>query len=166
MLCFEYNSYIKSLVKRLEMLWVVTLNNDQKIYSDYNIANPWGDLKDYCNDHNLFPVKIENLMFGAPTITMAEDKGGLDGVFIKRGISKDFLMESGDGTSYKQLIVGVLNDKNDIDVVKFCWPFNVLEPTNEVRKLTPENAKLMFFKNESEKRKREAVQVALNGPDV
>ena len=105
-------------------------------------------------------------MFGAPYVIMAEDPNGLDGVFIKRGASKDFLMESGEGTSYKQLIVGVLNDNNEVGIVKFCWPFNALEPNNEVRLLTPENAKLMFFKNDSEKRKREVVQIALNGSDV
>jgi hypothetical protein len=170
-LTFEYNGYIKKLVKDLEMLWIVTLNNGNKVYSDYynpfcaNIS-PWERLKIFCNDGDLYPIKIENLMFGAPHVVMAENKNGLDGVFIKRGASKDFLMESGEGTSYKQLIVGVLNDKDEIDITKFCWPFNALEKVKETRKLTPENAKLMFFKNGSEKRNREAVQIALNGPDV
>lgn len=172
MICTEYNSYIKNLVRSLEMMWVVTLNNGVKVYSDhdnpaYPNQAPWHRLKDYCLDTGLFPVKVEALMFGAPKTVMAENNLGLDGLFIIRGSSKDFLMESGEGTSYKQLIVGVLSDTSDnINVTKFCWPENALEPFNEVRQLTFENIELMLFKNGSKKRERESIQVALNGPTM
>lgn len=168
-LTFEYNGYIKSLLKNLEMLWVVTLNNGQKVYSDYynsfcgSDLSPWERLKIYCSS-NIYPIKVEALMLGAPRVVMLEDENGLDGFFIKRGASKDFLMESGEGTSYKQLITGILNKDNKIDVFKFCWPENQLESLTEVRELTQENFDLMFFKNDSKKINREAVQVFINGP--
>lgn len=172
MICLEYNNYIKTLVKQLEMLWIVTLNNGSKVFSDYDneyySGTPWERLKQYCKDTGLFPVKIESLMFGAPKVTMAYNAMGLDGVFIKRGISKDLLMDSGEeGTTYKQLIVGVLNDDNDqISITKFCWPENELEPFNETRNLTQENFELMFFKDDSRKLKRQSIQVYLNGSTV
>lgn len=170
MICTEYNNYIKSLVKNREMLWCVTLNDNTKVYSDYyNPAYsendlPWHRMCRYCEQNNLFPYKVEVIMLGAPKIIMAENPLGLDGLFIKRGSSKDFLMETGEGTSYKQLIVGVLDPAEDqINVTKFCWPYNEKESAHEIRKITPENAKLMFFKNDSKNKKRKSIQIALNG---
>lgn len=168
MICTEYNSYIKNLVRSLEMMWIVTLNNGVKVYSDHNNPaypnqTPWRRLKEHCAENNVFPVMVQALILGAPKLVMAENNSGLDGLFIIRGSSKDFLMESGEGTSYKQLIVGVLSDTNDdINTTKFCWPKNALEPFNEVRQITFENIELMLFKNGSKKRERESVQVALN----
>lgn len=172
MICTEYNNYIKSLVKKLEILWIITLNNGIKVYSDYDNPmyeepQPFIRLKNYCTENNVFPVKVEVLMLGAPKIVMAENPLGLDGLFIKRGAAKDFLMESGEGTSYRQLIVGVLDDVKDIiNITKFCWPENKLEPFNQTRLITPENASLMLFKNESKKRNRESIRIALNGANV
>lgn len=168
MICTEYNEYMKNLVNELEMLWIVTLNNGTKVYSDYgnHPTTPWSRLKLHCEQSGLYPIKVENLMFGAPKIIMAEDSNGLDGLIILRGASKDFSMDSGDGMSYQQLIVGVLNDHNEIDVTRFCWPENTVEAKVETRQLTSENTSLMFFKNESEKKLRPVVQFALNGTAV
>ncbi len=172
MICTSYNNYIKDLVKKKEMLWCVTLNDYTKVYSDYynpiySIDEyPWYRLCKYCEQNNLFPCKVEAIMLGAPRVIMAESKIGLDGIFIKRGASKDFLMDSetGEGESYKQLIVGVLDKEEDIiNVVKFCWPENEKEKLIEKRSITSENVKLMFFKNDSKQKKRESIQFALNG---
>lgn len=171
MICTEYNNYIKTLVRNREMLWCVTLNNNIKVYSDYYNPSypiddfPWYRLKKYCEQNNVFPCKVEAIILGAPRTIMAENPLGLDGLFIVRGASKDLLMESAEeGTSYKQLIVGVLDKKKDqINVTKFCWPENEREAGFEVRQITPENARLMFFKNGSKNKQRESIQVALNG---
>lgn len=107
-------------------------------------------------------------MFGAPRTVMFEDENGLDGVFIIRGASRDLnLFTDEPGPSYKQLVVGLLRENEDIiDVKKFCWPENELEKFNQTRNLTPENVKLMLFKNGSTKKQKETVQIALNGATV
>ena len=172
MICTTIDSYIKNLIRNLEMLWVVTLNDGTKVYSDYErpttIDHPFNRLKKYCEENNKFIVKIESMMFGAPQTVMFEDKNGLDGIFILRGSSRDIRIETGEcGPSYKQLIVGLLREDEDvIDVRKFCWPENSIEPFCQTRLLTTENAKIMIFKNDSRKKARESVQIALNGSNV
>lgn len=172
MICTSIDSYVKDLMKKLEMLWCVTLNDGTKVYSDYDrpgtSEHPWNRLKKYLSENNKHIVKIEAIMFGAPQTVMFEDINGLDGVFITRGTSRDIKIETGEpGPSYKQLVVGVLRDDEDvIDVKKFCWPENAIEPFNQVRILTSENANLMIFKNDSTKKTRESVQVALVGGNV
>jgi hypothetical protein len=172
MICTQIDSYVKTLIRNLEMLWVATLDDGTKVYSDYDRPtvsdHPYNRLKKYCEDNNKFIIKIEALMFGAPHTVMFENSDGLDGVFILRGSSRDIKIETGEqGPSYKQLIVGVLRDNEDIiDVKKFCWPENSIEPFNQTRLITPENAKLMIFKNGSRKKTRESIQVALDRRDV
>lgn len=172
MICTQIDSYFKNLIKNLEMLWVVTLDDGIKVYSDYERPGvdlaPNLRLKKYCEDNNRFIVKVEAIMFGAPQVTMFEDPRGLDGVFILRGASRDIKIETGEsGPSYKQLVVGLLRDNEDIiDVRKFCWPENALEPFNQTRLITPENAKLMIFKNDSAKKNRQSIQVAIQRSDV
>jgi hypothetical protein len=170
MICTQIDSHMKSLISRLEMLWVVTLNDGTLVYSDFerlDLPNPYFRLKQHCEDNNLYPVKVQALMFGAPRVTMFEDPSGLDGLFIFRGSSKDVQIETGESVSYKQLIVGLLRDDCvNIDIRKFCWPENALEPFNQNRLLTSENAKLMIFKNDSRKKASESVQVALFGGSV
>lgn len=172
MICTHQDSYIKERIRSLDILWRVTLNDGTTIYSDYerpdNPRSPWLRLKDHCSDNNLFATKIEVIMFGAPITTMFENENGLDGFFIVRGSSKDLnLFTDEPGPSYKQLVVGLLRDNEDIiDVKKFCWPENELEQFNQTRILTPDNAKLMLFKNDSTKKQRETVQIALNGATV
>jgi hypothetical protein len=171
MICTVQDGYMKTLIRSLEMLWRVKLNDGTVVYSDYNRPEineaPWVRLKKYCSDTGLYPVKIEALMFGAPTLVMAENEAGLDGVFILRGSAKDYDSETGEGTSYRHLIVGVLDDEKDIiNVTKFSWPANSLDPFNQTRLVTKENAELMFFKNGSEKINREVIRLALNGGNV
>lgn len=172
MICTKIDSYVKDLIKKLEMLWCVTLNDGTKVYSDYDrpgtCNHPWFRLKQYLEESGLYIVKVEAIMFGAPQTVMFENPNGLDGVFITRGTSKDIKIETGEaGPSYKQLVVGLLRDNEDIvDVKKFCWPENSIEPFNQTRILTNENVKLMIFKNDSNKKTRKSVQVALFGSDV
>lgn len=172
MICSQVDSYFKTLIRNLEMLWVATLNDGTKAYSDYERPGtteaPWLRLKKYCEKNNKLVVKIEAIMFGAPQVIMLEDQNGLDGVFIMRGASKDITIETGEsGPSYKQLVVGLLRDDEDvIDIKKFCWPENALEPFNQSRLLTSENAKLMLFKNDSRKKARQSIQIALYGDNV
>ena len=172
MLCSQVDSYFKTLIRNLQMLWVATLNDGTKAYSDYDRPGtteaPWLRLKKYCEENNKCVVKIEAIMFGAPQVIMLEDQNGLDGVFIMRGASKDITIETGEsGPSYKQLVVGLLRDDEDvIDIKKFCWPENALEPFNQSRLLTSENAKLMLFKNDSRKKARQSIQITLYGDNV
>lgn len=169
MICTTQDFHMKSLLRSLEVLWIATLSNKIQVYSDYNRPEqptaPWYRLKKYCEENDLFIIKIELLMFGCPKVIMAENESGLDGVFILRGASKDYDIEDGDGTSYRNLIVGVLDDKEDkINVNKYTWPIDSL--TKETRLVTKENAELMLFKNGSEKASREVLRVAVNGPTV
>lgn len=171
MICTVQDSHMKSLLRSLEMLWVAKLSDGTLVYSDYyrpgTTEAPWIRLKKYCKETGLYPVKIQSLMFGAPVLTMAEDDLGLDGVFVMRGSAKDYDTESGEGTSYRNLIVGILDDKDDIiNITKFSWPENKLEDFNQKRLVTKENAELMFFKNDSRKFNREVVRLALNGGNV
>lgn len=172
MICTNIDSYVKDLIKKLEMLWCVTLNDGTKVYSDYDrpgtTKHPWDRLKKYLSENNYYIVKVEAIMFGAPQTVLFEDTNGLDGIFITRGASRDIKIETGElGPSYKQLVVGVLRDDEDlIDVKKFCWPENHIEPFNQVRVLTQENVNLMIFKNDSTKKTRKNIQVSLFGSDV
>jgi len=172
MICTQIDSYIKTLIRNLEMLWVATLDDGTKAYSDYErpttTDSPFHRLKKYCEDNNKCIIKVEALMFGAPHTVMFEGKNGLDGLFILRGSSRDIKIETGETSpSYKQLIVGLLRDDEDIiEVRKFCWPENSIEPFNQTRLITPENAKLMIFKNGSTKKTRESIQIALQRSDV
>ena len=172
MICTSQDHYIKARIKSLDILWCATLNDGTLVYSDYerpdNPRSPWLRLKEHCQDNNVFITKIEVIMFGAQRTVMLEDENGLDGVFIVRGASRDLnLFTDEPGPSYKQLVVGLLRENEDvIDVKKFCWPENELEKLNQTRVLTPENAKLMLFKNGSTKKQKETVQIALNGATV
>lgn len=160
------DSHMKSLIRSLEMLWTVTLNNGIIVYSDYykSEIDPWTKLKLYCNENGFYPVKVKSLMFGAPEITMFEDPNGLDGLFIKRGTVKDLEIDTySNSISYKKLIVGLYNKNTDkIDVRKFCWPENELEPNTETRLLTLDNIDSMFFKNGEETNRKKSLLFTLD----
>jgi hypothetical protein len=154
-ICTSVDQHIKSLIRNVEILWKVTLNDGTVVYSDFyrpkiDLA-PWLRLKNHCIKTNTFVIKVECIMLGVDPLVMFEDENGLDGILILRGSSKDITInDDGDpGIAYKHLIVGVLRADNDIiDVRKFSWPENVLEPFEQTRKLTIDNLKLMIFKNE------------------
>ena len=85
MICTTIDPFIKEKIKNLEILWCVTLSNGTLVYSDYErpgTENPWIRLKKYCADNNLFPTKVEVIMFGAERAVVFEDDNGLDGWFI------------------------------------------------------------------------------------
>lgn len=171
MICTTIDPFIKEKIKNLEILWCVTLSNGTLVYSDYErpeTENPWIRLKKYCADNNLFPTKVEVIMFGAERAVVFEDDNGLDGLFIVRGSGRDIDVGSGEpGLSYKHLVVGLLRNNEDvIDVRKYSWPQNEFEKFEQTRSLTEDNAKLMFFKNDSPKKTKQTVQVALNGTSV
>jgi len=164
-LTFKFDFYIKDLIRKLEMLWTVTLNDGTVVYSDYDRYEeaPWHRLVKYCRETKLYPVKVKNLMFGAPEMVLLENQEGLDGLFIKRGCIKDIEIDSGNGNSisYKKLVAGVYNPvTNKIDVKKFCWPENELEPLQETRLLTLENLEDMFFIDGQEKDRKKAILLA------
>lgn len=157
------DSYMKSLIRSLEMLWCVTLNNGISIYSDYNRyeGSPWERMILFCRSTGTFPVQVKSIMFGAPETIMVEDKKGLNGLFIKRGCIKDIDIDNdGTGTSisYKKLITGLYDPlTNKINVKKFCWPENEIEPSTETRLMTLDNIESMYFIDEQEKDKHKTI---------
>lgn len=155
----QFDSYIKILVRTLEMMWTVKLNDNTIIYSDYyrDGISPFDKVKMYCRETGLYPVEVKSLMFGAPETVMFSNPDGLDGLFVCRGAIKDVdINDAGNSMSYKKLVVGVLNDDDMIDVKHFCWPENEIDANKEVRKLTLQNLDAMYFKDgkrREEKRK-------------
>ena len=155
----------------MEMLWVCDINDGTKVYSDFGRpgveGHPWDRLKSHCEQNNLCVTTVEVVMFGAPSLVLFQNDNGLDGLFVARGSARDINTATGESTSYRQLVAGVLRDNEDIiDVKKFSWPINEIEPFAATREITPENAQMMIFKNDSPKKKRESVQIALDGSIV
>lgn len=164
-ICTTIDQHMKSLIRSVEILWRVTLNDGTVVHSDYYRPRfdeaPWYRLKNHCLKTSTFVTKVECIMLGIDPLVMFEDQNGLDGLFILRGSSKDITInDDGDpGIAYKHLIVGVLRPEGDIiDVRKFSWPENILEPFEQTRKLTIDNLKLMIFKDEQ---RREQLSQAL-----
>lgn len=157
MICTQLNGHIKDLIRKLEILWKVELDDGTNVYSDYYIPyldSPWMRLQKYCKENNRYITSVSCLMFGADEFIMFQNSEGLDGVFVTRGASKDIVIsENGEsGVSYKHLIVGVLSgDGGSINVRKFSWPENALEPFEQTRELTKNNLELMIFKNDERK---------------
>lgn len=171
MICTTIDQYVKSQIKNLNLLWAITLNDGTIVYSDYerpDLENPWIRFRNHCETTGLYPVKIEVIMFGTERKVIFEDPEGLDGIFIVRGAGKDLNLATEEcSATYKHLSVGLLrNDEDIIDVRKYCWPKNDFEQFEQTRQLTPDNAKLMFFKNDSRKKIRESVQIALNRAEL
>lgn len=147
----HFDSYIKILVRTLEMMWTVKLNDGTVIYSDYyrDGISPFDKVKMYCRETSLYPVEVKSLMFGAPETVMFSNPDGLDGLFVCRGAIKDVDINNAENSmSYKKLVVGVLNEDDMIDVKHFCWPENEIDANKETRKLTLQNLDSMYFKDE------------------
>ena len=171
MICTHRDGYMRSLtMEKLMISWIVTLSDDTRVYGDYerpDMQNPWHRLKDYCEQNNVFPVKIELHMFGAPAKIFFEDSNGLDGLSVMRGIAKDQAMDGSHSTSFQTLTVCLLKDDcSGIDVAKYSWPYNEFEKYRSVRSVTEDNIKYMIFKNDSEKIKHPEVQKYINQPTV
>jgi len=164
----KFDSYIKNLVRSLEMLWTVKLNDGTVIYSDYDRNgnnDPFSKVLKYCEETGLYPVEVKSLMFGAPETVMFSDPNGLDGLFVVRGVIKDVDINSAENSiSYKKLVVGLLNkDEETVEVKKFCWPENEIDSNRETRKLTLENLENMFFKDDKKKNEKKCLLLANNG---
>jgi hypothetical protein len=167
MICVKRDGYMRKLIMEdLMISWIVTLSDEQRVYGDYDrggLKNPWTRLSDYCKDHNVFPVKIELHMFGAPTKVFFEDPKGLDGLSVMRGIAKDQAMDGSHSTSFQTLTVCLLKDDcSAVDVAKYTWPYNEFEKAKSERSITEDNIKYMIFKNDSEKIKHPEVQKYIN----
>jgi hypothetical protein len=154
MICTRIDEHFKSLIRDMEILWSVILDDGTEVYSDYyveNLDSPWVRLKEYCESNGRYIVRVNCIMFGADKFVMAYDPNGLDGVIVNRGLTKEIsINDSGDpGVAYKHLVCGVLRpDTTIVDVKKFSWPENALEPFIQTRALTLNNLSLMIFKNE------------------
>lgn len=147
MVCKQYNGEIRKLIQQKNILWKCYLSNGEEIWSDYNLDNkdPWIRTKNYCKNNGIDIIKVTVLVIGAPEQVVYEDKDGLDGIFIVRGIAKDIL--GADETIYKYMAFGLLNDDNEsISVVKYYWPECTFDSHKEQRSLTPENKQLLYFK--------------------
>ena len=152
MICTKRDGYMRRLImEHLMISWIVTLSNDERVYGDYdrpNLENPWTRLSDYCKDRNVFPVKIELHMFGAPAKVFFEDPKAMDGSH---------------STSFQTLTVCLLKDDcSAVDVAKYTWPYNQFEKAKSERSVTEDNVKYMIFKNDSEKTKHPEVQKYIN----
>lgn len=173
-ICTSIDQHIKSLIRTTEILWRVTLDDGLEVISDFHRPSldvaPWHRLKNHCKKMNKYITKVECLMLGIDPFVMFHHPDGLDGVLVLRGASKDMTIndDCSPGTAYKHLIVGVLRPECDIiDVRKFSWPENVLEPFEQTRLLTNDNFKLMIFRDDA-KRERAAellenLQISDNG---
>ena len=173
----EKDEYVRELIRQAKMLWKITLTDGTVAWSDpdrYAVESvvddvgggqrvisdepddlkPWNRLKKYCEEKGLTIKKVQVVCMGAPEEVIWEDEDGLDGVLVKRGAAQIRDTETGYSQAFQNLIVGVLNNNaTEIDVRKYSWPFNELEPYNQKRKVTPENLGEMIFKPDSEKLK-------------
>lgn len=152
-LTFEFDIYLKELMKNKEILWIVTLENGQKVYSDHNrfgkevYDSAWMRLCRYMDARGIKAVRVEAMAFGAPVTTIMEDTKGLDGFFIKRGVLKDVVLESSsEPLQATRLICGRYNKEHDkIHVNIFNWPDNEFFTNYEERIVTEENIEHMYF---------------------
>ena len=157
-ICTSIDGYMQRMCyDQLMISWQITLNDGTKVYGDYDrpeMKNPWIRLRDHCKANNVYPIKVELHMFGAPHEVFFEDENGLDGLLVMRGIAKDQAMDGGHSQSFQTLTVGLLKDDcSGITVSKYTWPISDFEKNKSDRVLTDENVEYMLFKNDSQKRK-------------
>ena len=167
-LCTNFDEHMKRLCHDSLMIsWQITLTDGTLVFGDYErpeTDNPWSRLKKYCQEYNVLPAKVELYMFGAQHKVFYEDKDGLDGLAIFRGIAKEQTMDGSHSQSFQTLTVCLLDDSCDhIDVSKYTWPNNEFEQAESTRKLSTVNLENMIFKNGSEKFTNTKVQKHFNG---
>lgn len=158
----KFDTYIKTLLRKLDMLWIVTLNDGTEVYSDDErlSENPWTRLKKYMDMTGKYAVKVRSLAFGAPENVMLENPNGLNGFFIKRGVVKDVVLEGeGDIIQFRRLICGLYNpNTNMIDVNVFSWPEGDVFTSNQPRLPSIENIELMYFMDKNLEQKLRSEQ--------
>lgn len=169
MICTKQDSYIRQLIMEdVAILWKCTLSDGTLVWSDYDrpgtIDSPWLRLREHCARSGVDIVKVQVIVMGAPEHVLFEDPNGLDGLFIVRGLSRDIDMISGEGPTFQHITVGLLQDDlENVDIRKFSFPECEFCEFVQLRDLTTENAAWMIWKNDSEKKQSEQVQIALNG---
>jgi hypothetical protein len=149
---------IKNLIRNKQLIWVVTLNNGQDVYSDFEregLEHPWNRLRKHLGDSGLCVTKVRVMGLGAPVHVLHEDPNGIDGFFILRGVVKDVSLEAGeDPLQFQNIVFGVWDDeKQKVKVKIFFWPEQDQWPTEETRSLTTENLSNMIFKTQELKEK-------------
>mgnify|MGYP001189388609 FL=1 len=169
MICTQRDNHIRKLIMEdISMTWKCTLDDDTIVWGDYERPgveeSPWLRLQEYCEENDRCICKAQVIVMGAPEEIVFEDENGLDGFFILRGFSKDIDMNTGDGPSYQHMTFGVLKDDlKHVDIKKYSWPECSFVDFAQVRKTTQENLSYMIWKNGSEKKQSEQVQITLNG---
>ena len=168
MICQELDGYMKHLChSELMISWQITLTDGTIVYGDYEregFDNPWIRLREYCEENDVSPAKVELYMFGAEHKIFFENQDGLDGISITRGVAKDQAMDGSYSKSYQTLTVCLLrNDCSAIDVAKYTWPHNEFEKPSSVRGLSTDNLTKMIFRNGSKKRNNPEVQKYFDG---
>jgi hypothetical protein len=155
MLCTSFDSHIRKLrIEKHEVIWKCILSDGKEAWSDFDREghkDPWTKLKEYCNNNNVDIVEVRVSAVGIPEQTVYINSKGMDGFFISRGISKDLFIENDqDSITYKYLVFGKLSDSGDqIYVKKFYWPECKFSETLEIRAITEDNMKLMYFKRKT-----------------
>ena len=124
MICKTRDGYMRKLIQTdLMISWKIKLSDGTDVYGDYDrpgFENPWYRLKDYCQENDVVPTRVELHMFGAPQKVFFEDENGLDGLMIMRGIAKDQSMTGGHSQSFQTLTVSYLrDDSSDLKGGKF-----------------------------------------------
>ncbi len=150
--------YIKNLIKNRQLVWAITLNNGQIIYSDFErpgLEHPWNRLSKHLEDSGLYATEVKVLGLGAPVFTLGQNPSGLDGFFVLRGLVKDVSLEAGeDPLQFQKMTFGVWNEESQCVKVKtFYWPEQDMWPLDEDRQLTTENYGQMIFKTKELKEK-------------
>lgn len=168
MICTHRDQYMKTLTRSEMMIsWKIVLSDGTQVYGDYDrpdTENPWIRLKDHCGINDVAVTRVELHMLGTPKLVFFEDKNGLDGISIMRGIAKEQSMSGNHSQSFQTLTVSLLRDCCSwVDVKKYTWPINEIEEFNQVRAITKPNLEYMIFKNGSEKLKNSKVQELING---
>ena len=164
--CKKPDKYFIDLTeKQIIISWECILSNGESVFGDYDRpdhAKCWDRFRKYCYDNKLNVTKVKLYMFGQPQHVFWEDKDGLDGFSIIRGVARDQSM--GNARDFQFLSVSKLSEECDyISVKKFIWHLgNEIEPLQETRKLTLANVEQLIFRHDSEKIKRPEIQVHLN----
>ena len=169
MICTPRDNHIRKLIMEdISMTWKCTLDDDTIVWGVYERPgveeSPWLRLQEYCEENGRCVCKAQVIVMGAPEEIVFEDENGLDGFFILRGFSKDIDMNTGDGPSYQHMTFGILKDDlQHVEVKKYSWPECSFVDFAQVRKTTQENLSYMIWKDGSEKKQSEQVQITLNG---
>ena len=143
MICTQRDNHIRKLIMEdISMTWKCTLDDDTIVWGDYERPgveeSPWLRLQEYCEENGRCVCKAQVIVMGAPE----------EIVF----------------PSYQHMTFGILKDDlQHVEVKKYSWPECSFVDFAQVRKTTQENLSYMIWKDGSEKKQSEQVQITLNG---